>query len=97
VDEQQFIDFLSAFGESFCESLGPAVGWDKIVPQDAYEVFLRVLNQDPSPRLLASLSESQLEQLRADCERYFECAGIDIAQVREVIARTLARWPIDFD
>ena len=95
MDEQDFINFLSALGEEFCEALSPVVGWDKVVPQDGYEVFYRALNQKPSPQLLASLSESGLEQLRASCGEYLQCQNITVGHMRLVVSRTLARWRAD--
>jgi hypothetical protein len=95
MSEQRRLDFLAAFGEEFCEGLSPTVGWETVTPQDGYEVFLRVLRQEPSPQLLSSLSDLQLDQLRAGSEQYFECEGLTVAQIRDVIARTLARRPPD--
>jgi len=95
MNEGLFLDFLGALGEEFSETLSPVVGSENIVPQDGYELFIRVFKQDPNPQFLRSLSELQMEQLRADCERYFECAGVSAEHVREAITRTLARWPTD--
>jgi hypothetical protein len=93
MDETQLLDFLSALGEEFYEALGPAIGWENIVPHDGYEVFLRVFKQKPSPQLLASLSDSQVQQLCAGCKEYFACEAVGIEQVRTAFTRTLARWP----
>jgi hypothetical protein len=95
MNEHRRLDFLAALGEEFCEGLSPTVGRDNITPQDAFEVFLRVLGQEPSPQMLSSLSGPQLEQLRAGSEQYFECEGLTVAQIRNAIARTLARHPPD--
>jgi hypothetical protein len=95
MNEQQRLDFLAAFGEEFCEGLSPAVGWNDITPQDAFEVFRQVFRQDPSPELLASLSDIQRERFRMGCERYLECESLTIDPIRNVIARTLARYPPD--
>jgi hypothetical protein len=95
MDEQDFIYSLSALGEEFCESLSPVVRFDNIVPQDSYEVFLRAFATTPNPQLLASLSETQLEQLRASCEEYFKCHEITIDHMRSIVSRTLSRWPMD--
>lgn len=94
MDEQGFADFLTALGEEFCAVLGPVIGWEKVVPQDAYELFLRAFGQDPSPRLLAALTASQIERLRAAWESYYE-TSISEQQVRDAIAGTLSRWPVD--
>jgi len=87
------LDFLTALGEEFCDALSPPVPEDLIVPQDAYEVWLRVFGRPPNPELLTCLLGPQLEQLRDECERYFECQSISVEHIRTTIARTLARWP----
>jgi hypothetical protein len=90
MNEQQRLDFLAAFGDEFCD------GWEgltNLVPQDAYEVFLRVFRQEPSPQLLRSLSDGQLEQFRVGAERYLEREGLTIEQIRGIIFRTLSRHP----
>jgi hypothetical protein len=88
------IDFMTILGEEFCEALSPTVGWDELIPQDSYEIFCRTFNQKPSLQMLASLSESQLELLRINCEEYLECQNITVDHVRAFVAGTLARWPM---
>jgi hypothetical protein len=95
MNEHKRLDFLAAFGEEFRAGLWPIVGWENLVPQDAFAVLLRVQRQEPTPQLLSSLSDLELEQLRVESERYFECEGLTVAQIRKVIARTLARHPPD--
>lgn len=95
MDEQRRLDFLAAFGEEFCEGLSPVVGWGNVSPQDAFEVFLRALRREPGPQMLSSLSAPQLEQFRVASEQYFQCEGLTTEQMREIIARTLARHPPD--
>ena len=95
MNEQDCISFLSALGEEFCETLSPIVGDEDIVPQDGYEVFYRTSDQNPSPQMLALLTETELEQLRSSCEEYFECQGITIEHMRSVVAQTLSRWPAE--
>ena len=92
MNEQARLNFLTAFGEEYCEALAPAVGWDNIAPQDAFEVFLRVFQQEPSFQSLSSLSDTQLEELRVGSEKYFESAGIAIEQICKAVARTLTRF-----
>lgn len=87
------LDFLAALGEEFCDALSPPVPEDLIVPQDAYEVWLRAFGQPPNPELLTCLLGPQLAQLRDECEQYFECQSISLEHIRTAIARTLARWP----
>jgi hypothetical protein len=95
MDEQDFLGFVSALGEEFCEALFPVVGRNDVVPQDGYEVFCRTFKQEPSPQMLTSLTESDLEQLRATCEEYLECQRITVGHMRSFVSRTLARWPVD--
>jgi hypothetical protein len=92
MNEQARLDFLTAFGEEFCEALAPWVGWDNIASQDAFEVFLRVFGQEPTFSILSSLSDGQLEELRVGSEQYFESRGIAIEQIRIAVARTLTRF-----
>ena len=93
MNDQQRLDFLAAFGDEFCDALAVSVGQGTLVAQDGFEVFLRAFQEEPSPQLLASLSDGQLERLRVESERYFETDGIAIEQIRKVVARTLARFP----
>ncbi|MEI8383831.1 MAG: hypothetical protein WCJ09_27195 [Planctomycetota bacterium] len=88
---QRRLDFLSAFGEEFSETLSSTVGEDNITPQDAYEITLRTFGREPNAEMLKSLSEAQLDLLRAECQRYFECDGIVLEKIRIAVARTLAR------
>ena len=93
MNEENAISFLSGLGEEFCQTLHPIVGWDAVVPHDAYEGFYSTFNQEPNPQRLAALSESQLEQWCAYCGEYFECQDITIEHIRSVVAATPARWP----
>ena len=86
-------DFLAALGQEFCHALSPPVPEALIVPQDAYEVWLRAFGDAPSPERLAHLSGPQLSHLRDECERYFECQFISTKHVQTAIACVLARWP----
>lgn len=86
-------DFLIALGQEFCWALSPPVAEGLIVPQDAYEVWLRAFGQPPSPEQLARLSGAQQSHLRDECARYFECPAISVEHVRTAVVRTLARWP----
>ena len=92
--DESFADFLAALGQEFCEALSPPISWGRIVPQDAYEVWLRTFRQRPNPELLAQLSDAQRSHLRDECERYFECPAISVEHIRTAVARTLARWPV---
>src|SRR4029079_4141115 len=89
MNDKNYLDFLSALGEEFCETLTPILGFGSIIPQDAFEVFIRAFDTAPQPLFLAALSEFQLEQLRVACEQYFEHRGIPIDHLRQAIGRTL--------
>ena len=82
MDEQDFLGFASALGEEFCEALFQVALRHDVVPQDGYEVFCRTFKQEPSPQMLTSLTESDLERLRATCEGYLECQGITVGLMR---------------
>ena len=97
MNEKDYLDFLAALGQEFCHCLSPAVGFENIEPQNAFEVFRREFKIDPSPTFLALLSDSQVERLRAGFEKFLECDGISVIQVREAVTRTLARWPATDD
>ena len=94
MNDQERLDFVAAFGDEFCDALRNSVGQDGVVPQDGFEVCVRVFQEEPSPILLSALSDDQLERLRVESMKYFETDGIAIEQIRRAIARTLARFPI---
>lgn len=93
--EENFISFLSSLGEEFCQTLHPVVGWEAVVPHDAYEIFYSTFRQEPNPQRLAALSQSQLEQWRTSCREYFECQDITVEHIHSIVSGTLARWPAD--
>jgi hypothetical protein len=95
MNDRHFLDFVTALGEEFCETLGPIVGFETISPHASYEVFRRVFREDPSPQFLAALTDEQWERLRAGWEEYFGQCGIAAAPIRQAVARTLARWPVE--
>ena len=87
------LDFLTAFGEELCGALSPPVPFDLIVPQDAFEVWVRAFGTDPTPEALATLTDAEVERLHSACAKYFECLDITESQVRLTLTRTLWRWP----
>jgi hypothetical protein len=95
MNEQDYMGFLLALGEAFCETLSPVVGDDTMVPQDGYEVFYQAFNQKPSPSRLAALTEADLAQLCSTCKDYFECSNVTTSHLRSMISQTLVRWPAD--
>jgi hypothetical protein len=95
MNDQHFLDFVTALGEEFCDTLNSIPGFEDIVPQDGYEVFRRVFREDPNPQFLASLTDEQLEQLRTGWEDYFGQRGVAMAYIRQAVTRTIARWPVE--
>jgi len=93
MDQYSFSDFLTALGEEFATALSLPVDFDLIVPQDGYDVWRRTFGTDPTPAALAALAAPDIERLRAECARYFECRDVSADQVRLAIDRVLSRWP----
>lgn len=91
MDEQGRLDFITALGEEFCTVLDPVIG-SEISPQDGYEVFAKVLGNDFGPEVLGTISDSQIEQLRAFGCTWLECENITGNHLKEVVRRTLSRW-----
>ena len=93
MDSHDELSFLTAFGQELCGALSPPVLDDLIVPQDAFEVWIRAFGTRPTPEALASLTDTEVERLHAACVGNFECPDITESQVRLAHARTLWRWP----
>ncbi len=91
--EQEYLDFLTVWGEQFASVMMEDVGAKGVAPQDAYEVFVEAFNKEPTPEALASLSEQELEVLRVKCEKVLDHAPIPAMILREAISRTLVGWP----
>ena len=47
-----------------------------------------------TPRVLGALTDAQIVELSVAFGRYFESESPSVNQVKNAIARTLARWPI---
>jgi hypothetical protein len=86
------LGFLTAFGEEFCEALSPPVSQDAICPNDAYELWARAFGAAPTFGSLAAISKPELQRMRDECERYFECPELRIEHLAVAIAMTLQRW-----
>ena len=85
------LDFITAFGQEFCAA--HTSHEDLITPQDAYEVWKRAFNSEPTPTLLAAITEAQLKLLHTVCVSYFECNVVSLNTIRTAISQTLKRWP----
>ncbi len=93
--EQLSLNFLIAFGQELCQALSPPVQEEFIVPQDGYEVWIRAFDKPPGQSTVANLSDSEVQLVRAECERYFECSAIRCEHLLLAISRILARWPAE--
>lgn len=91
MDQQQRLDFLTAFGEEFCTVFDPVVG-SEICPQDGYEIFAKVLGKDFGPEVLETLNTSQIDELRAFGCTWLESPNITNNHIKDVVHRTLSRW-----
>lgn len=93
-DDQTRDNFIGAMGESFSYSISPPVPFEAASAHECYNAVWSVLGRNVTPTSLAALSESQLSALAAGIGAYFETDPPTVEQVREAIARTLARWPV---
>ena len=91
MNEKDRLDFVGALGEEFCTVLDPVVGAD-LCPQDGFEVFAKVLGKDFGRDELATLTDSQVEQLRMFASTWLECPNLTNEHLREVVHCTLSRW-----
>ena len=94
MNDQDYLDFLTIWGGQFCVSMR-AIGVTAVAPHDAYEAFLEAFLKEPTPELLASISETELEAFRIQCEKVLDHAPIPSAGVREAISLTLWRWGVE--
>ncbi len=87
-----FLDLLTTLGRETCQVLGPVVGHDDIVPNDACDLFIPVCGEDFGGERLRSLSQKDLQAIRDFGRRYFECSEIEVDHIREIASRTAAHW-----
>lgn len=92
-DDQKRADFITAMGESFNGAICPPISDEDASPHECYNAVWSVLGHDVTPTLLTALSASQLSALAAGIGSYFESEQPTVEQVKDAIARTLARWP----
>lgn len=93
-NEQLRLDFEQAMGESFSECLVPPIPFEEASAHECCEVIWAVLGYDVTPARLAALTEAQVGDL---ARKFSDCFGSElptVSQIREAIARTLARWPV---
>jgi ABC-type Zn uptake system ZnuABC Zn-binding protein ZnuA len=93
VDEQTYMDFITALGEEYCEVVSPLAGHGA-EPHDGYEVFAKMYGANEiSPEKLHAASDTEVERLRDISREWHESERIGTGHIREVIRRTLCRWP----
>jgi hypothetical protein len=88
------LDFMSAMGQSFGESVSPPVPFEDASPHECCEAVWRVVGRNVTPEMLDGLSEKQLTSLAHAFGEWFDCEPPSVAQIRKGVARTLARWPV---
>ncbi len=94
-EEQWRPEFEQALGESFGEFVSPPVPFDDASPHECCEVVWSLVGRDVTPARLAAMSEAEVVALAQKFGTYFESDPPSPDQVREAIAETLARWPVD--
>jgi len=87
-------DFEQAMGESFGEWVSPPVPFEDASPHECCEVVWSVAGHDVTPAVLAGLDEPTVAALAREFGEHFGCEPPSVAQVREAIGHTLARWPV---
>lgn len=83
-------DFELAMGQSFSE----CVKFEDGSPHECCEAIWAVLGMNVTPRDLAALSDERIEALALSFGKYFELEAPSAEQMKEAVARTLARWPV---
>jgi hypothetical protein len=86
-------DFETAMGEEFGALVSPPVPFLEASPHECCEAIWLAFGHDVTPRKLASVSDSEIADLANAFGTHFECDAPARMQLREAIARTLARWP----
>jgi hypothetical protein len=87
-------DFEQALGETFGDYVSPPVPFEDASPHECCEVVWAVVGRNVTPARLAALDDNQVSNLARKFGEYFECDAPTVEQIREAIAKTLARWPV---
>jgi len=87
-------DFEQAMGEAFGECVSPPVPFEDASAHECCEVVWDVVGRNVTPRKLAALSNDEIVSLSQRFGEYFELESPSIENIKEAIARTLARWPV---
>jgi hypothetical protein len=87
-------DFEQALGETFSEHVCPPVPFENASPHECCEVVWSVVGDEVTPGRLAALTRAQVAALAKEFGEYFESEATTVKQVKDAIAKTLARWPV---
>jgi hypothetical protein len=94
VSEEGRADFDQAIGEEFGEAVSPPIPFEDASPHECCEVVRAIAGRDVTPRRLADLSATEMEDLARRFGAYFDSEPPRVEQIREAVGRTLARWPV---
>jgi hypothetical protein len=93
--DTDYLYFLSAIGECFCEAFGGVSEFAEAAPQDWQEVLYEALGSPLSPeRLHAACSDEGVTQISVACQDYFEVSAVPAERIRQALERSLFRWPL---
>ncbi len=84
--EQDRDELLCALGEELCGALSPPLEFSAICPQDGIDVCSRVLGDDITPRVLASLTEDDLEYQLDSVKNHFKAINPELTIEMVVVA-----------
>src|SRR4051794_28344418 len=87
-------EFMQAVGESFADCVCPPVPHGNMFVADCWDIVQKAVGDDVTPSLLAALTRADLERIRKAFGSYFDCDPPTLAQVKEAIRVSLARWPV---
>lgn len=94
-DDTDYLYFLSAVGECFCEAFWGVSEFTEAAPQDWQEVLYEALESPLSPELLhAASSEEGVTKIAIACQDYFEVSDVPGERIRQALERSLFRWPL---
>jgi hypothetical protein len=87
-------EFEQAMGESFAECVCPPVPFQNMITDECREVVRMVAGDGVTPTSLAALTKADIARLGKAFGEHFESTAPSVAQIKEAIRLTLARWPV---
>lgn len=93
-DEQDFLGFLSALGEEYTTVMEGVIEDDLLDPHDGYEIFIPELGKSFGSSEFATLSDEQFDRIAKYAAKCMDSPGISPDHIREIVTRTIARWPV---